>query len=123
MDFNEDIALIKDVLTKGLSHIKPKPKIWIEVNERGSGLRMWVISRGFAKMLLHDRYDLVFSLFDQKLNRETEKKITSLLIYTPKEMHYEMPWERPNLSKSDADVKDLQVSAESVSIPLENSLH
>ena len=74
MDFNEDIALIKDVLTNGLSHIKPKPKIWIEVNERGSGLRMWVISRGFAKMLLHDRYDLVFSLFDQKLNRETEKK-------------------------------------------------
>ncbi len=74
-------------------------------------------------MLLHDRYDLVFSLFDQKLNRETEKKITSLLIYTPKEMHYEMPWERPNLSKSDADVRDLQVSAESVSIPLENSLH
>ena len=93
MDFKKDIAIIKDALTSGLSQIKPKPQIWIEVNERANGLDVWIISRGFAKMLLHDRYNLVFSLFDQKLDQETESKVSSLLIYTPKELHYEMPWE------------------------------
>ena len=92
MDFKKDIAIIHDVLTSGLAHIKPRPKIWIEVNQRVPGLDIWIISRGFAKMMLHHRYDLVFSLFDQELSHDTERKIISLLIYTPKEIHYEMPW-------------------------------
>jgi len=98
MDFKKDIAIIQDVLTSGLSQIKPKPKIWIEVSELTSGLDVWIISRGFAKMLLHERYDLVFSLFDQKLDPDTEKKISSLLIYTPKEIGNEMPWEQKDVS-------------------------
>ena len=108
MDFEKDIALIKDVLTNGLSQIKPKPKIWIEVNDLAFGLDVWIISKGFAKMMLHERYNLVFSLFDQKLDWETEKKISSLLIYTPKEIHYEMPWENletridPNEDKTES---------------------
>ena len=94
MDFSKDIAIINDVLTEGLSHIKPKPKIWIEPNEHLEALDVWIISRGFAKMLRHHRHDLVFSVFDQKLDYEIEKKIISLLIYTPKELHYDMPWEQ-----------------------------
>ncbi|MBI1925318.1 hypothetical protein HYR99_13835 [Candidatus Poribacteria bacterium] len=70
MDFEKDIALIKDVLTNGLSQIKPKPKIGIEVNT--FGLDVWIISKGFAKMMLHERYNLVFSLFNQKLDWEIE---------------------------------------------------
>jgi hypothetical protein len=80
MDFKQDIAIIKDVLTDGFSHIKPKPKIWMEPNEHVKGLDVWIISRGFAKMLLNDRYDLAFSVFDQKLDYEIEKKIRKLLI-------------------------------------------
>ena len=107
MDFEKDIALIKEVLTNGLSQIKPKPKIWIEVNDRAFGLDVWIISKGFAKMMLHERYNLVFSLFDQKLDWETEKKISYLLIYTPKELHDEMPWEQSaTCTESDAGKTD-----------------
>jgi hypothetical protein len=99
MDFKKDIPIIKDVLTRGFAHIKPKPKIWIEVNEPAAGLDVWVISKGFAKMLLNDRYNFAFSIFDEKLDLETEGKIANLLIYTPKEMHYDIPWENPELNE------------------------
>ena len=107
MDFKKDIALIQEVLTDGLSHIKPKPQIWLEVNERACGLDVWIISRGFAKMMLHERHNLVFSLFDQKLPPETDSIISYLLIYTPKELHYEMPWEQSaTCTESDAGKTD-----------------
>jgi len=93
MDFEKDIALIKKALENGLSYIKPKPRIHIEVNELKYGLNVWIISKGFVKMLLHKREDLVWRILEREVDKETCVKISLLFILTPKELGGQIPWE------------------------------
>ena len=92
MGFEIDIALIQKALEKGLK-IQPKPRIHVKVNELGYGLEVWIISKGFEKMQLHKRYDLIFDILQRLVEKETRLKITQLAIFTPKEIGGQMPWE------------------------------
>jgi hypothetical protein len=42
----------------------------------GVGLEVWIISKGFAKMQLYKRYDLVFDILQCSVEKETRLKIT-----------------------------------------------
>jgi stress-induced morphogen len=93
MDFEKDIALIKNALENGLSHIKPNPRIYIEVNELKYGLNVWMISKGFSGIQLHKRHELVWRILEQEVDKATRVKISLLFILTPKELGGEIPWE------------------------------
>lgn len=93
MGFETDIALIKKALENGLSHIKPKPRIHIEVNELKYGLNVWIISKGFAKIQPHKRHKLVWRILEWEVDKETWVKISLLFILTPKELGGQIPWE------------------------------
>ncbi|MBI1928756.1 hypothetical protein HYR99_31485 [Candidatus Poribacteria bacterium] len=98
MDFGTYISLIRKTLEHGLSYMKPKPNIHFEVNEYG--VDVWVISKGFARIPLHKRDELVWGLLERTIDKEIWTTITGLFILTPKEIGPGLPWEEEPTDKS-----------------------
>jgi stress-induced morphogen len=85
MASRKDGALIKQVLAKGLNHLKKSPQIAVRKSGVGDNLYVYILSDSFSRLSLTKRHELVEGILQRELGHETLLKISALFILTTKE--------------------------------------
>jgi stress-induced morphogen len=85
MAARKDVAIIKQVLAKGLNHLKKPPKIAVRKSGVGDNLYVYVLSDSFSRLSLTKRHELVEDILQRSLDPETLLRISALFVLTTKE--------------------------------------
>jgi len=85
MASRKDVTLIKQVLAKGLNHLKKTPQIAVRKSGVGDNLYVYILSDSFSRLSLTKRHELVEDVLQRSLALETLLKISALFLLTTKE--------------------------------------
>ena len=85
MASRKDVTLIKQVLARGLNHLKKTPQIAVRKSGVGDNLHVYILSDSFYRLSLTKRHELVEDVLQHSLTPETLLKISALFLLTTKE--------------------------------------
>ncbi|MBC8236238.1 hypothetical protein H8E77_42365 [bacterium] len=85
MASRKDVTLIRQVLAKGLNHLKKTPQIAVRKSGVGDNLYVYILSDSFSRLSLTKRHELVEDVLQRSLTPETLLKISALFLLTTKE--------------------------------------
>ncbi len=85
MASRKDVTLIKQVLAKGLNHLKKAPQIAVRKSGVGDNLYVYVLSDSFSRLSLVKRHELVEAVLQRELPLEVLLRISALFVLTPEE--------------------------------------
>ena len=85
MASRKEVSLIKQVLVKGLNHLKKPPKIAVRKSGVGDNLYVYVLSDSFSRLSLTKRHELIEDILQRSLAPETLLRISALFVLTTRE--------------------------------------